>query len=139
MSEIATAAFPVEQWRELLRALCADDPSTVGIVQDGEPMAFVGPTRFVWLTGFAWRPIGETFGIAILELADPGTFAPDTWAPVCGPLVRGPITRGAGATLQGLVELPETGNRAAVYLTTDRSPDDPQARVTEVRIRIEPM
>jgi hypothetical protein len=101
--------------------------------------AFVGPTRFPWLTGFAWRPVGETFGIAILELADPGTFAPDTWAPVCGPLVRGPITLGAGPILQGLVELPETGNRAAVYLTTDRSPDDPQARVTEVRMRIEPV
>jgi hypothetical protein len=139
MSEIAAPAFPAKQWRELLRALCSDDVSTVGTVQDGEPMALVGPTRFAWLTGFAWRPIGKTFGIAILELADPGTFAPDAWAPVCGPLVRGPITLGAGPILQGLAELPETGNRAAVYLTTDRSPDDPQARVTEVRIRIEPV
>ena len=139
MSNIAAATVPAEQWRELLRALCSGDPSAVGTVQDGEPMAFVGPTRFAWLTGFAWRPVGETFGIAILELADPGPFAPDTWVPVCGPLVRGPSTLGAGAILQGLAELPETGNRAAVYLTTDRSPDDPQARVTKVRIRIEPV
>jgi hypothetical protein len=131
-------AFPEQEWRELLLALCADDPASVGTVVAGEPLACVGPTRFDWLTAFDWRPTGPDFGIALLRLAEPGTFPPSAWDPVCGPLVAGPRLPGRGPDLQGIAEPPGTGNRAAVYLTVDRSPDDPLARVTEVRIRIEP-
>lgn len=137
MSDTCAAAFPAEEWRELLRALCAEDLSDIGTIQAGEPMAFVAPTRFAWLAGFAWRPVGETFGIAILELANPGAFPPDAWTPVLGPLVRAPMISGQGPILQGMADVPETGNRAAVYLTTDRPLEDPLARVTEVRVRIE--
>jgi hypothetical protein len=139
VSSVAAAAFPAEQWGELLQALCAGDPSRIGTIQGGEGLVSVGPTRFAWLTGFAWRPVGETFGIAILELAAPGMFPPDAWTPSIGPLVRGPGVVGRGPVLQGLAALPETGNRAAVYLTVDGQPDDPRTRVTEVMIRIEPL
>ncbi|MEY9418088.1 hypothetical protein ABIF69_004530 [Bradyrhizobium japonicum] len=139
MSEVAAPAFPADEWRELLQALWPTILPTSGPSRTPNQWRSSDRRGFPGSPGFAWRPVGETFGIAILELADPGTFAPNTWAPVCGPLVRCPITLGAGPILQGLVELPETGNRAAVYLTTDRSSDDPQARVTEVRTRIEPV
>jgi hypothetical protein len=138
MSGGAQTAFPADEWRALLQALCAEDLSSVGTVQDDEPMALVAPTRFAWLTELSWRPVGETFGFAILKLANPGTFPPDAWSQVIGPLARGPSMRGQGPTVQGIVEVPESGNRAAVYLTTDRPVGDPLARVTAVTIRIEP-
>ena len=95
--------FPAEEWRALLQALCAEDVSSVGTVQDGEPLARVEPTRFAWLTRLSWRPVGQTFGFAILELANPGTFAPDAWTEVIGPLVRGPSMRGQGPTVQAIL------------------------------------
>jgi hypothetical protein len=101
-------------------------------------MMDVRPTRFDWLTGFAWRPVGVDFGMAILDLAEPGVYPPSAWEPVCGPLVVGPTTPGTGPVTQGLVERSGTPNRAAVYLTTDLPADDPAARVSEVRIRVEP-
>ena len=102
-------------------------------------MALVTPTRFAWLTALSWHPVGDTFGFAILELANPGTFPPDAWTEVIGPLARGPSMRGQGPTVQGIVDIPQTGNCAAVYLTTDAPLDDPLARVVAVAIRIEPL
>lgn len=128
-------AFPATQWRELLDALCSDDVSSIGTVAADEPLARIEPTRFDWLTGLAWRPAaGNDFGIAILDLAEPGAHPAGDWEQVCGPLVAGAVTPGADPLLQGLYQPPGAPHRAAVYLTVHRN----DTTVTGVMIRIEP-
>ena len=132
-------SFPVADWRELLHALCSDDPGAIGTVVPGEPLVRVEPTRFGWLTGLSWRPVSAgDFGFALLDLADPGAHPASAWDEVCGPLVPGPTTPGAGRALQGLFRQPGAVNRAAVYLTVAAGPDAPSAPVTGVSIRVEP-
>jgi len=131
--------FPTGDWQNLLQALCQDDVSGIGPSTPGEPLSTIAPTRYSWLKAMRWRPVRTSFGIALLELAEPGKHPASAWEPICGPLVLGPAIPGApGATYQGILALPGTGRRAAVYLTTTNPADDLAGRVTAVQVRIDP-
>lgn len=128
-----------DEWAELLGALCDDDPGRVGTVgdPDGE-LAPVRPTRFGWLYSFDWWPARSSTGVAMLELAEPGTMPAEAWEPLCGPLREAPATR-QGHLLVGRHTPAGSARRATLTLVTDQSAEGVQARVLTVRIRVEPV
>jgi len=139
MTSDDSTVFPADEWRSLLHALCRDDVSGIGPSTPGEPLSYIAPTRYSWLKAMRWRPVRTSFGIALLELTEPGKHPAHDWEPICGPLVLGPVIPGTpGATYQGILTLPDTGRRAAVYLTTTDPAHNLAGRVTTVQVRIEP-
>jgi hypothetical protein len=133
----AAPALPVDDWKALLTALCSDAPEHIGTLAEPGTLTLVQPTRFPWLRGFRWRPVGDTFGLALLDLTDPGTLPASAWEPLCGSLHKAPPTRD-GPILFGRFEAPATGHTATLTLVTDDSAEGASARVIAVRIRVEP-
>ncbi|MFF5288422.1 hypothetical protein [Paractinoplanes globisporus] len=128
-----------DEWAELLAALCADDAGRVGTVGDHEgELAPVRPTRFGWLYGFDWWPAGAGTGLAMLELAEPGTMPAEAWEPLCGPLREAPVTPD-GHLLVGRHKPAGSPRQATLTLVTDQSADGVRANVLTVRISVEPV
>lgn len=126
------------EWTELLTALCADDAASVGLV--GEPdgdFAPVGPTRFGWLRGFRWAPAGSGYGLALLDLASPGTVPAAAWEPICGPLDDAPPAL-EGQLLYGEFSAPGSGRELTVTLVAEHGVPAAEARVHTVRVSIDP-
>jgi hypothetical protein len=129
--------LPAADWAMLLTALCVDSPAWIGTVGEPRHLTAVTPTRFPWLRGLLWRPAGDSFGVALLDLAEPGTMPASAWEPLVGPLEPGRATR-EGPTLVGRHEPAGTGRRATLTLVTDGHAAGTRAHVVSVRIRVEP-
>jgi hypothetical protein len=134
---VTTAEFPIDEWRLLLTALCANSPAWIGTLGASDPYTLIFPTRFSWLRSLRWQPPdGAWGGLALLELAEPGTVAAAAWEPLCGELRRAAPTL-EGRILFGRFAAPGTGHSAVLNLVTDFEPEGTAAPVHTVHIRIE--
>jgi hypothetical protein len=119
-------SIPLDEWRLVLTALCAGSPAWVGTLHEPDTWTLVHPTNFGWLRSMQWLP-----GLALLDLAEPGTIPAAEWEPLCGPLEEAPATT-EGRFLIGRFPVPETGRSARLSLITDTA-----GLVRTVRVVIE--
>jgi hypothetical protein len=134
---VTTTQLPVDEWRLVLTALCANSPAWIGTVGAQGPYTLICPTRFSWLRGLRWQPPDDAWsGLARLDLAEPGTVPAAAWEPLCGELRPSPPTL-EGAILFGRYTPPGTGHSAVLNLVTDFEPEGTAALVHTVRIRVE--
>jgi len=133
---MTTTELAIDEWRLLLTALCANSPAWIGTLGAADPYTVVFPTRFTWLRSLRWLPPDAWSGLALLDLAEPGTVAAAAWEPLCGELRRAPPTV-EGPVLFGRFAAPGTGHSAVLNLVTDFEPKGTAAPVHTVHIRVE--
>jgi hypothetical protein len=134
---MTTTELPLDEWRLLLTALCANSPAWIGALSAQGSYTLIYPTRFSWLRSLRWLPPDDAWsGLARLELAEPGTAAAAAWEPLCDELREAPPTL-EGSLLFGRFTPPGTGRSAVLNLVTDFEPEGTAALVRTVRIRIE--
>ena len=121
---MTTAELPLDDWRLLLAALCAGSPAWIGTPGPPERFQVIFPTRFDWLARAQWRAPREPggAGLAVLELAAPGTVPATAWETLCGTLTEVTTMRDARA-LSGRYKVPGTAWEAELTLTTDWAAD----------------
>jgi hypothetical protein len=136
---VTTTQLPLDEWRLMLTALCADSPAWIGTLGAPETYTLIYPTRFSWLRSLRWWPPDDAWsGLARLDLAEPGTVAAVAWEPLCEELRRAPPAL-EGRILFGRFVAPGARHTAVLNLVTDFEPEGTAALVRSVRIRIEPV
>jgi hypothetical protein len=133
---MTTTELAVDEWRLLLTALCANSPAWIGTLGESDPYTVIYPTRFSWLHRVRWLPPDGWGGLALLDLAEPGTVAASAWEPLCGEWRRAPSTID-GPVLFGRFPAPGTGYSAVLNLVTEFEPVGTAAPVHTVYIRVE--
>lgn len=134
----------VDEWRLVLTALCVDSPARIGTLGEPDTFQLIEPTNFSWLRSVRWHaggprtdPATTRAGIALLDLAEPGTVPAAAWEPLCGALHPAPPTE-EGRILFGQFEPPGADRTAVLTLVTDFSDEGAAAAVRTVRVRVEP-
>lgn len=127
--------IPLDEWRLLLAALCAGSPAWIGTLHEPDTWTLIHPTNFAWLRSLLWMPPDDRSGLALLDLAEPGTTPAAAWEALCGDLEEAPPTT-EGQFFVGRYPVPGTGHEANITLITDASADGPRALVRTVRIMI---
>lgn len=138
---------PASELENILRALTSSRPLDDLVASLGERNppttsvrdARIEPTRFRSVRAIDFRPwTADDFGVAELELADPGEWSLPDLERLAGPLHPVPMLHQGGAQLQGTWEDPDLPAWAAIYLRLDGPPEDASSRVQSIVIRTEP-